>query len=283
MVFFVIGADTGERAGGADRAAPPCTYAEFASHLPHVLCTWTLHVEPGQPALTQRVVPDGCVDLVWFGGDDLEVAGPATGSVDVMIPGGATVVGVRFRPGLGGQALGLPQADLLNQTAPLIEALPRMARTILGSCRRDEGPHRRRALMEGALADRWEAHQPDPRVQAAIRLISASPDARVERIAGRVGLCPRQLRRRFRESVGYGPKTFHRILRLQRLLSLLRARTRCTDLATLALEAGYADQAHMTRECGDLAGQTPVALAAGNANATLEMSDLFKNPPPGLR
>jgi len=33
------------------------------------------------------------------------------------------------------------------------------------------------------------------------------------------------------------------------------------DLATMAAQAGYADQAHLTRECRALAGLTPAALA----------------------
>ena len=33
------------------------------------------------------------------------------------------------------------------------------------------------------------------------------------------------------------------------------------DLAALAADAGYADQAHLTRECGRLSGLTPAALA----------------------
>jgi AraC-like DNA-binding protein len=33
------------------------------------------------------------------------------------------------------------------------------------------------------------------------------------------------------------------------------------DLAVLAAEAGFADQAHLTRECGRLSGLTPAALA----------------------
>jgi len=44
-----------------------------------------------------------------------------------------------------------------------------------------------------------------------------------------------------------------------------RVRGNAIDLCSAALEAGYADQAHMTRECGELAGQSPVDLIAGTA------------------
>ena len=87
------------------------------------------------------------------------------------------------------------------------------------------------------------------------------------RRAGRSGSCagPRDqrapLRRRFDDAVGYGPKTLQRVLRFQRFLALAATRPpRRSDLAGLAFAAGYADQAHLTRECTRLAGLPPAAL-----------------------
>ena len=71
-----------------------------------------------------------------------------------------------------------------------------------------------------------------------------------------------ELRRRFRDSVGYGPKTLQRVLRFQRALAGLRPQHEPADsLAGLAASAGYSDQAHMTREIRALSGLTPVELA----------------------
>jgi transcriptional regulator GlxA family with amidase domain len=93
---------------------------------------------------------------------------------------------------------------------------------------------------------------------AAARLARA-PDTPVPELAAAVGLGERQLRRRFAAAVGYGPKTFARVARFRRALYLVRAGE---PLAAAAAGAGYADQAHMTREVGALAGRTPGALAA---------------------
>ena len=43
------------------------------------------------------------------------------------------------------------------------------------------------------------------------------------------------------------------------------ARPEVLDLAALAVETGYADQAHLTRECARLSGLTPAALARQRA------------------
>lgn len=53
------------------------------------------------------------------------------------------------------------------------------------------------------------------------------------------------------------------MLRLQRFLALARAAG--GDLARLALEAGYADQPHLTRDCAALAGLPAAALVASGA------------------
>jgi AraC-like DNA-binding protein len=63
---------------------------------------------------------------------------------------------------------------------------------------------------------------------------------------------------------------------LQRLLALAR-QTQGGDgtLAQLALETGFAAQAHMRREFQQLTGQAPTALLS-KVGTTLGMSDLFK-------
>jgi AraC-like DNA-binding protein len=109
----------------------------------------------------------------------------------------------------------------------------------------------RRRLIAGARAD--------PHVRHAAAVLAAGRP--VDVAAGTVGLSGRELRRRFVDEVGLGPKTFQRISRFHRFLALSDARTSASQsLAALAAEAGYADQPHLTRECRRLAGSTPAAL-----------------------
>ena len=96
--------------------------------------------------------------------------------------------------------------------------------------------------------------------------------------AGRlVGLGERQLRRRFERAVGYGPATLVRIQRFQHFLALAE-RQPGASLSRLAVAAGFADQAHLTRECRRLSGLSPAALLAAGAAAAGEKSDPFKPP-----
>jgi transcriptional regulator GlxA family with amidase domain len=86
------------------------------------------------------------------------------------------------------------------------------------------------------------------------------PGTKVGDVAASVYVSERQLRRRFEERVGYGPKTLQRVLRFQRLKAMLEVPG--AELARAAVAAGYADQAHLSRECRELAGLTPSELAA---------------------
>ena len=59
------------------------------------------------------------------------------------------------------------------------------------------------------------------------------------------------------------PRTLARVLRLQRFLML--AERDGDDLARLAADAGYADQAHLSRDCSELGGLPAGALLATGA------------------
>ena len=71
-----------------------------------------------------------------------------------------------------------------------------------------------------------------------------------------MGLNERRLHRRCLAAFGYGPKTLARILRMNRAVDLARAGT---PFATVAVAAGYADQAHLARDVRALAG-VPLGL-----------------------
>ena len=226
----------------------------------HACCVW--RQTAGPDGHTQRVLPDGCMDVVWGQNGDLVIAGVATGPVLVDIPPGETLFGVRFGPGAAGPALGLAARELRDQVVTL-DAVWGTAGSELAE-RLAETPERERlAVLAGAVASRLrDAAPPDPLVgHAATLLAGGLPVAETSR---EVALGDRHLRRRFHETVGYGPKTLQRVLRMQRFLDLAEAAGE-PDLAREAFEAGYADQPHLTRECRELSGLPPAALLAVRA------------------
>src|SRR5712691_12336667 len=81
-----------------------------------VACVW--ENEPDEER-TQRVVPDGCVDLIWFAERELVIAGADTGPRSVDLAAGALLSGIRLRPGAAGAVLGLPAVELRDREVPL--------------------------------------------------------------------------------------------------------------------------------------------------------------------
>lgn len=141
---------------------------------------------------------------------------------------------------------------------------------------------RRRTMIERALR-RWSSRTPGtnamrgsgaqgttgacgtvrPDVAEAWRLILASQGRiGMDDLAARVALSSRQLRTEFGRELGIGPKRAARLARFESALAMTAAAVhlgRAPHLTEIAAEAGYADQAHFTREFGVFAGSAPTA------------------------
>lgn len=187
--------------------------------------------------VTQLVVPDGCVDLIWGPGGP-QVAGPDTGPVPVRMSPGDRYTGIRFRPGGVGEAFGVPVEALRDRRVPLAEL--------------DVLPGLTPRTMQEALAVRLRATPaPDPAASAIAAALRTGRS--VGQVAWDLGLGERQLHRRSLRAFGYGPKTLQRVVRSQRALRLAR---RGVAPAEVAAASGYADQSHMANEVRRLAGMS---------------------------
>lgn len=261
--------------------APRSRYREFpppAALADRLVCTWAQLVSDSPDDYSQRVLPDGCVDLVWIGSAAPVAVGPATRAVIARLPPRTGIAGVRFRPGWAPTALGAPASEILDGEVELRELWGDAADALVDRLGPEPSPAARIAGILEALGS-GERLALDPIATAAAARLARDPGARIDRLAERLGLSPRQLQRRFSAAVGYGPKTFQRIARFQRLLALARRPGPTGGLGQLALDAGYADQAHMTREVGALAGRTPTGLV-GQSPSTLGAADLFGEDSP---
>lgn len=239
----------------------PPGYTEWAppAGLRHAIaCLWA-QVTPEGGDREGLVLPDACTDLIWAPGQGALVAGPDTGPVPTVMTAGTLMFGVRFRPSAGGPALGLPLSELRDLRVDLADLRRRDARRLPGWLDPDTALARALDVAAALVAEA----DPDPVVTWAATLLR-DPRAQSGDVAAQIGLSLRQLRRRCHAAVGYGPKTLQRVLRFRRFVSRIDAAPGAPgalDLAVLAAQVGYADQAHLTRECRELAGLTPLALA----------------------
>lgn len=217
-------------------------------------CLWAAIVTEDGDRET-LVLPDGCSDLIWEQGVGCYVAGPDTGPSRAVSKAGTVIVAARFRPSAGGQVLGLPLSEVRDQRVALADLLPAAAKRLPATL---EPAHAATRVLDvsGQLIAGGTV---DPAMTRAVALLR-DPAARTEEVADDVGLSARQFRRRCHAAVGYGPKTLQRVLRFQRFVRMADAPAGPPDLADAAARAGYADQAHLSRECADLSGLTPIAL-----------------------
>ncbi len=252
-----------------------CERLPVAALRPHVDRVWTNELY--EPAAID-VVPDGCIDIYWTG-SRLRVAGPNTRVVTATIASAAKLAGIRFRPGVATRWIGVSATELLN-THPALEDVwgSRATAPLSDRLAHAETAAAAAAILEEALVGRLHRVAPADPIVSAVAVAAArrrpSPNGLVRGLIAEHGWSERTLRRRCLAAFGYGPKTLERILRFRRFLRLVAdART---PLAVLAVEAGYADQAHLAREVRRLAGQSPSALRSG-------LADLIKTPPSASR
>lgn len=233
--------------------APPADLADA------VVCTWSARVEG-----MHRLVPDGCVDVLWVQGVGIRVCGPEVAAWSFTLPGGTEAAGVRFRPGVAPRALGTG-ADEIRDTRVALADLSGDAAERRLSERVEDASAEARADVLGGAARRWLRSAPpaDP-VIAGVGSALGRACVPVQRLADHAALSERQLHRRCRSAFGYGPSTLRSILRLQRFMALAR-RFDDLGLAALATMVGYADQPQLTRECRRISGVTPTELLAGEA------------------
>lgn len=221
-----------------------------------VVCLWIRVTPPGSDGSKTDVLPDGCADLIWQQGRGAFFAGPDTGPAPSITPPRTVLIGVRFRPGAGGPALGIPLAEVRDQRIDVAELVPWLARKLPAEASPEE-IFRRLTHISGQLTS---DAPPDPVVRHVTALLKAG-QVGVADLARATAISERQLLRRFDAAVGYGPKTLHRVMRFRRVVDAMYAGRGRVDLAAVACQTGYADQAHLTREVTRMAGVPPAALA----------------------
>jgi AraC-like DNA-binding protein len=211
-------------------------YSERPATLPYVVA-WRAIKTGGR---VDRILPDGCLDLIWHEGT-VFVAGPDTAAQVNAPQPGSRVAGLRFAAGTGPAVLGLPADEFTDRRVPLDQIWP------AAEVRRITAADDPLAALEAAAARRWR----DPDRALVAVAAQARAGRPVDAIADSCGLSARHLQRRCKIAFGYGPKTLTRILRLQRALRLARMGT---PFAEVSATAGYADQAHLSRDVKALAG-----------------------------
>jgi AraC-like DNA-binding protein len=235
-----------------ERYLPEPALAAFLDHF------WIVEWDLGAaPAYVQRTLPYPCVHLV-FDRARSGVWGVPTGAFDYELKGAGKVCGLRFRPGAFRAILGKPLHTITDRVLALPELFPwnadAVTREVL-DCADDEGMI---AAATRLLAPMLPA--PDPQVErigAILRLAETTPGlTQVEQLAEAGGIGVRSLQQLFSDYLGVSPKWVLRRFRLHEAADRL-AHGEAPDLAALAQDLGYFDQAHFSADFRKLVGESP--------------------------
>ena len=228
--------------------APPEALGRF------VHASWSFDAGAGAPPV-HHVPPDGCVSIV-LGERNATLVGPRMTDLAVPVRAGASFRGVRMRPEAAGLLVGITPAEWVGSVSPLVDADPDLA----GAAASNDVDEALSLLLTELESRAGAAALPDALVRDALCAIDAG-EFRVEALACGLGVSTRTLQRRFVAATGLSPKAFVRIRRFRLAVGTLLA-PEPHPWGRIAVEGGFADQAHLVREITALAGATPSALQA---------------------
>jgi AraC-like DNA-binding protein len=161
-------------------------------------------------------------------------------------------VGAQLRPG-GAEALfGIPAEEFASRHTRLDEVWGAAAGSLMDRLAGLPLAARVDALEATLLAVVSRPRAMHPAVAQALSHFSVRAD--VGRVIAATGYSHRTFLTLFRRSVGLAPKQYAGVVRFTRALEDLRAGH---GLADVAIEAGYSDQAHFSREFRRCTGMTP--------------------------
>ncbi len=240
---------------------------------PFVTTLWATRAEsPGTAGARERVLPTGEAHVVFLLGEEplrlhdgtagesrrvgfAVVGGPRAGAYVKDVSRRGASVGAQLRPGAAAALFGVPASELAGRHSELRdvwggraeEAHERLAREADGEARLD--------LLERILMARLpRVHGLHPAVAQALERFASR--GRVCEVVAETGYSHRRFNELFVGSVGLTPKVYCRLRRFQGVLARA-AECPAVSWADLSHGAGYADQAHLTREFREFAGLSP--------------------------
>jgi AraC-like DNA-binding protein len=192
------------------------------------------------------------------------LVGPSSGLSTQELRGTGWALGTMLQPAAGLALVGGSVERLTDRAVPLPDAaLADRIRDAIGG--EPDDPDRQEAAVaavEGALTGLLPVDEEGLLVNAVVEYVENDPDVqRVGQVCEKFALSERTLQRLTARRIGLSPKWLIQRRRLHEAAELLAGEER-PDLARVAADLGYADQAHFGRDFRAVTGLTPGEFAA---------------------
>jgi AraC-like DNA-binding protein len=198
------------------------------------------------------------------------LVGPSTGLSTQELTGSGWALGTMLQPAAGTLAWGASVDGLTDRAVPLDQApgldgasLAAAVRDVVGD---DPDDHERQqaavAAVEASLARLLPVDEEGELVNAVVEHVEGDSDVRrVGQVCEKFAIGERSLQRLTARRIGLTPKWLIQRRRLHEAAGRLAGEER-PDLARVAADLGYADQAHFGRDFRAVTGLTPGEFAA---------------------
>lgn len=247
---------------------------------PFIKCFWSLDAPASAIAEKQRIVPDGCMEMVFHFGDLYEqfledgssiiqprcfVFGQITTPLEISPTGVTGIIAARFHPDGFLPFSAYPIQQMENKAVALTtffkEAAIQLEKNVLGALTNEE---RIRVISEFLVSRLASAEVRDRITQLSVEaLLQSNGQLNIHELAGQLKINRRQLERKFSSTIGLSPKQLSKTIRLQNTLRMM-SQQQFTSLTSLAYENGYYDQAHFIKDFKEFTGLSPKQFYADN-------------------
>ncbi|WP_235734927.1 helix-turn-helix domain-containing protein [Nocardioides alcanivorans] len=233
----------------------------------HWIPVWSL---PEGKESVQRVLQYP-VCLLAIDAERAALVGPTRGLGTRRLSGSGWTFGVLLQPATGWLLLQRPVTEVTDDGVPL-ETLAGidgagLARAVRDCMADDPGSESAQRSAAGHVEEQLRRLLPvddeGMLVNRIVEFTEARPDVRrVAQVCAEFGLPERSLQRLTARRLGLTPKWLIQRRRLHEAAQRLRQRSTAFDLAAVAADLGYADQAHFIRDFTAVTGLTPGRFAS---------------------
>jgi AraC-like DNA-binding protein len=254
-----------------------------------IKCYWTLEVPAEEKPPKQRIVPDGCIEMIFILGNDVKrytsddefiiqpramVLGQITEPFFVQPTGYVNSFAIRFYPYGFASFAATAIKNLANKETPISllfgeEPASQLEHKIISAANTKD---RIEIAEEFFLHKLKDATTIDSIVKATVdTIIQTEGSESINSLAKNDLSKRRQLERKFINQVGLSPKQLGKVIRLQTALKMV-LQQEYESLTKIAYDSKYYDQAHFIKDFKEFTGANPKDFLA---HQELALSALF--------
>jgi len=173
------------------------------------------------------------------------------------------IFGVFLQPYAIPVLFGIPSLEIKNELPDLVSLLGQEGRDLTEKMMLAKDNMERLSIINQFLEQRLTQFERPEVIQATKIIFKTKGQINIKQLSEKLSLSQRQFERKFKEHVGFTPKSFSRIVRFNALLWNYKKEN--ASLTEIAYDFGYYDQAHFIQDFKQFSGYNPKTYFSGNA------------------